>query len=148
MTDMPETSTAARPGTDRIPELALDWHRAGRGAALATVLETWGSAPRQAGSQLVVAGDGAMMGSVSGGCVEGAVVEEAMASLADGQARVLSYGVSDDNAFAVGLACGGTIRILVQPVAAAEGEAGRGALPEALLAELVGARAARQAVAS
>ncbi len=146
MTDMPETSTAARPGTDRIPELALDWHRAGRGAALATVLETWGSAPRQAGSQLVVAGDGAMMGSVSGGCVEGAVVEEAMASLADGQARELSYGVSDDNAFAVGLACGGTIRILVQPVAAETG-GGRGALPEALLAELVGARAARQAVA-
>ncbi|MGB5871863.1 MAG: XdhC family protein, partial [Albidovulum sp.] len=101
---------------DAIPELALDWHRAGRGAAIATVIETWGSAPRQAGSQLVVSGEGAMMGSVSGGCVEGAVVEEARAALLDGAPRMLSFGVSDDNAFAVGLACGGTIRILVEPV--------------------------------
>ncbi|MGC1488092.1 MAG: XdhC family protein [Albidovulum sp.] len=123
---------------DAIPELALDWHRAGRGAAIATVIETWGSAPRQAGSQLVVSGEGAMMGSVSGGCVEGAVVEEARAALLDGAPRMLSFGVSDDNAFAVGLACGGTIRILVEPV----GEA----LPVAMLEALVAARAARQAI--
>ncbi|MGB7269467.1 MAG: XdhC family protein [Albidovulum sp.] len=123
---------------DAIPELALDWHRAGRGAAIATVIETWGSAPRQAGSQLVVSGEGAMMGSVSGGCVEGAVVEEARAALLDGAPRMLSFGVSDDNAFAVGLACGGTIRILVEPV----GEA----LPVALLEALVAARAARQSI--
>jgi xanthine dehydrogenase accessory factor len=124
---------------DRIPEIALEWHRAGRKAALATVIETWGSAPRPVGSQLVVSGDGDMMGSVSSGCVEGAVVEEAMEALADGQARILSYGVSDDEAFAVGLACGGTIRVLVEPVGPA--------LPEELLAGLVAERAALRPVA-
>lgn len=124
---------------DRIAEIALDWHRQGRGAVLATVVETWGSAPRQPGSQLVVSGDGQMMGSVSGGCVEGAVVTEAGEALADGQSRLLTFGVSDETAFAVGLACGGTIRVLVEPVGAA--------LPEPLLAELVAARAARSPVA-
>ncbi len=121
-----------------IPEIAMNWHRAGRGSVLATVVETWGSAPRQAGSQLVVAGDGTFMGSVSGGCVEGAVVTEAVEALADGKARLLTFGVSDDQAFAVGLACGGTIRVLVEPVGAA--------LPEAMLADLVTARAARRPV--
>ncbi len=102
---------------ENMPELALEWHRAGRGAVLATVVETWGSAPRGAGSQMVVDGAGRMMGSVSGGCVEGAVVLEAAEVLAKGEPRVLSYGVSDADAFAVGLACGGTIRVLVEPVA-------------------------------
>lgn len=125
---------------DRIPELALDWHRAGRGAALATVMQTWASAPRRAGSQMVVARDGAMMGSVSGGCVEGAVVAEAQATLADGRPRVLTFGVSDEDAFAAGLACGGTIRVLVEPV-------GRGAMIEEILEDLVAARRARAAVA-
>jgi xanthine dehydrogenase accessory factor len=124
---------------DSIPETALDWHRAGRGAAIATVVQTWGSAPRQAGSQLVVAGDGQMMGSVSGGCVEGAVVVAAQEALADGTPRDLSFGVSDDDAFAVGLACGGTIRVLVEPVGAA--------LPVDLLEQVVAARAERRAVA-
>ena len=124
---------------DRIPETALAWHRAGRGAAIATVVETWGSAPRQAGSQLAIAGDGTMAGSVSGGCVEGAVVTEAMEALGDGKPRLLDFGVSDENAFAVGLACGGRIRVLVEPVG--------GQMPEAMLAELVAARAARRAVA-
>ena len=122
-----------------IPEIALGWHRAGRGAVLATVVETWGSAPRQAGSQLAIAGDGTFMGSVSGGCVEGAVVTEAVDALADGRARVLTFGVSDDQAFAVGLACGGTIRVLVEPVGQS--------LPEAMLADVVTARADRRAVA-
>lgn len=125
---------------DRIAEIALDWHRAGRGAVLATVIETWGSAPRRAGSQLVVARDGTMMGSVSGGCVEGAVVEEAYLAFADGRSRILSFGVSDDDAFAVGLACGGTIRVLVEPV-------GRGGMIEEILEDLVAARRARSAVA-
>ena len=125
---------------DRIPEIALDWHRTGRGAALATVIETWGSAPRQAGSQLAISGAGDIMGSVSGGCVEGAVVTEALEAMADGVPRVLSFGVSDDSAFAVGLACGGTIRVLVEPV----GDAGD-RLPPALLDGLVAARAARLA---
>ncbi len=124
---------------DGIPEIALDWHRAGRGAALATVVETWGSAPRPVGSQLVISGKGEIMGSVSGGCVEGAVVVEAMEALADGKSRLLTFGVSDDEAFAVGLACGGTIRVLVDPVGSA--------LPEGVLADLVAARAERRPVA-
>jgi xanthine dehydrogenase accessory factor len=124
---------------DSIPEIALRWHREGRGAALASVVETWGSAPRPVGSLLAISGDGQIMGSVSGGCVEGAVVAEAMDALADGRPRLLTYGVSDETAFAVGLACGGTIRVLVDPVGAS--------LPEAMLADLVAARDARSAVA-
>ncbi len=127
---------------DQIPEIALNWHRQGRGAALATVVETWGSAPRQAGSQLAISGSGEIMGSVSGGCVEGAVVTEALEALADGKPRLLTFGVSDETAFAVGLACGGTIRVMVEPVGP-----GSAALPEGLLAEVVAARAARQALA-
>ncbi len=122
-----------------IPRIALDWHRDGTGAALATVVQTWGSAPRPVGSQLAISGAGDIMGSVSGGCVEGAVVVEAMDALEDGKPRLLEYGVSDDEAFAVGLACGGTIRILVEPVGKA--------MPEGLLAELVEARHNRRAVA-
>jgi len=122
---------------DQIVETALGWHRDGKGAALATVVETWGSAPRQPGSQLAISGAGQIMGSVSGGCVEGAVVTEALEALADGIPRLLSFGVSDETAFSVGLACGGTIKVLVEPVA-----------PMAdLLAELVAARAARRGVA-
>lgn len=121
------------------PEQALAWHKAGIGAALATVMETWGSAPRRAGAQLVVSGTGEMMGSVSGGCVEGAVVVEAMDALEDGQPRLLEYGISDGDAFAVGLACGGTIRILVEPVGAV--------MPVEMLEALVAARAARQKLA-
>ena len=125
---------------DRIPEIALDWARAGKGAALATVVETWGSAPRPRGAQLAVSAEGEMMGSVSGGCVEGAVVAEALEALADGRPRLLTYGVSDEDAFAVGLACGGTIRVMVEPVGVGQG-------PDAgLLGELVAARAARQPV--
>jgi xanthine dehydrogenase accessory factor len=127
---------------DHIPEAALAWHRSGQGAALATVVETWGSAPRQAGSQLAISGGGEMAGSVSGGCVEGAVVTEALEALKDGQPRMLTFGVTDDTAFSVGLACGGTIRVLVEPV----GE-GDNALPESLLADLVAARAAHEPVA-
>ncbi len=129
-------------GHDDIPETALAWHRAGQGAALATVVETWGSAPRPAGSQLAISGTGDMAGSVSGGCVEGAVVVEALEVLEDGAPRLLSFGVSDEDAFAVGLACGGTIRVLVEPV----GECAPALAPE-LLADLVAARASRRAVA-
>jgi xanthine dehydrogenase accessory factor len=125
---------------ENIPETALAWAQAGKGAALATVIETWGSAPRRTGAQLVVSGDGDMQGSVSGGCVEGAVVIEALEALEDGKPRLLEYGVSDGDAFAVGLACGGTIRILVEPV-------GAGGMPLDVLADLVAARAARGAIA-
>lgn len=123
---------------DQSPETALHWHRAGRGAVLATVIQTWGSAPRRQGAQLVVAGDGQIEGSVSGGCVEAAVIHEALEALEEGKHRVLEYGVSDGDAFAVGLACGGTIRILVEPVG--------GSLSEQTLAALVEARANRQAL--
>lgn len=131
-----------RDPSDSIPEIALDWHRQGKRAALATVVETWGSAPRQSGSQLAISGDGDIMGSVSGGCVEGAVVTEALAALEDGVPRLLTFGVSDETAFAVGLACGGTIRILVEPIGAATP-----ALPLPVLEAVVAARSARQAVA-
>ncbi|MCB4454562.1 XdhC family protein [Leisingera sp. McT4-56] len=124
---------------EHAPETALDWHRAGTGAALATVVQTWGSAPRRAGSQLVVSGDGRIEGSVSGGCVEGAVVVEALEALEDGKHRLLEFGVSDEDAFAVGLACGGTIKVLVEPIGTA--------LPADLLEELVEARASRAPVA-
>lgn len=126
---------------DRTPEQALEWHRAGKGAALATVMETWGSAPRRVGAMLAVSGDGDLAGSVSGGCVEGAVVTEAFEALETGRSVILTYGVSDDDAFAVGLACGGTIRILLQPVGFP------GGLPEDTLEDLCRARAAREPVA-
>lgn len=128
-----------RAAHDMMPETALTWARAGRGAALATVVETWGSAPRPVGSQLAVAGDGAIEGSVSGGCVEGAVVAEAVAAIGDGKPRLLTFGVADEDAFAVGLACGGTIRVLVDPVG--------GVLPVAVLEALVTAREGRRPVA-
>ncbi len=124
---------------DDIPEQALAWHRAGKGAVLATVVQTWGSAPRPVGSQLAISGESEIAGSVSGGCVEGAVVLEALDVLQTGETRMLTYGVSDDEAFAVGLACGGTIRVMVEPLGAA--------LTEDMLADLVSARADRRAVA-
>jgi xanthine dehydrogenase accessory factor len=119
-----------------LTEPALEWHRAGRGVVLATVIETWGSAPRPAGSQMIVDREGAMMGSVSGGCVEAAVVLEAAEVLQTGLGRVLTYGVSDEDAFAVGLACGGTIRVMLQPL-----------LTEDVLRNLLAAKAAGRAVA-
>ena len=124
---------------EHIPEQALAWYREGKGAALATVIETWGSAPRRVGSQLAISGQGEILGSVSGGCVEGAVIVDAIDSIHDAQARELEFGVSDGDAFAVGLACGGTIRILVEPVGSV--------LSEALLSDLVTARAARTPIA-
>ncbi len=124
---------------DNAPEQALTWHQEGRGAVLATVVETWGSAPRRVGAQLVIAGDGEMQGSVSGGCVEGAVVLEATEALEKGGSALLEYGVSDGDAFAVGLACGGTIRILVEPVG--------DVMPVDVLEALVKARRKRQPVA-
>lgn len=125
---------------DQIPEAALAWAEAGKGVAIATVVETWGSAPRPRGSQLAISSEAEMAGSVSGGCVEGAVVAEALDALADGAPRMLDYGVSDDQAFAVGLACGGRIRVMVEPVGVGQGPDLR------LVADLVAARAAREPV--
>jgi xanthine dehydrogenase accessory factor len=124
---------------DTIPETALAWHREGKGAVLASVIQTWGSAPRRVGAQLAISGQAEIEGSVSGGCVEGAVIVEALEVLESGEARELEFGVSDNDAFAVGLACGGTIRVLVEPVGKV--------LTEELLTALCEARAARRPVA-
>jgi xanthine/CO dehydrogenase XdhC/CoxF family maturation factor len=99
---------------DDILTRAASWKSAGKGVAIATVVTTWGSAPRPAGSQLAVDDKGAFVGSVSGGCIEGAVVQEALEVIADGKPRLLDFGVSDNQAWDVGLACGGKIQIFVE----------------------------------
>ena len=92
------------------------WRGEGRQVALATVTETWGSAPRPVGSHLVVDADGNFEGSVSGGCVEGAVVGEAVDVIGSGTPRMLEFGVADETAWRVGLSCGGRIRVYVEKV--------------------------------
>lgn len=117
-----------------------EWANAGHKVAIATVIETWGSAPRRAGSHLVVRDDGLFEGSVSGGCVEGDVVIEALAMIATGDPmRRLDYGVADELAWQVGLACGGRICVLVQPLAP-------GGFDPALVDRLVAAAAAGDAI--
>ena len=118
---------------------AKQWLDAGHEVALATVLKTWGSAPRQSGSHLIVRDDGLFEGSVSGGCVEGAVIAEAQQVIAGGAPRRLHYGVADAKAWEVGLACGGEIDILVQPIA------DRG-FPAALLERVVATTGAGRAL--
>ena len=95
---------------------AADWSDGGLGVALATVVTTWGSAPRPVGSHLAVNERGEFVGSVSGGCIEGAVVREAVAAIQDGKPRLLEYGVTQDRAWEVGLACGGTIHVFVERI--------------------------------
>ena len=99
-----------------ILKAAEDWRAAGKGVALATVVETWGSAPRPVGSNLVIDEEGNFLGSVSGGCVEGAVVTEALDVIESGKPRMLEFGVADDTAWKVGLSCGGKIRVFVEKV--------------------------------
>ena len=96
--------------------IAEEWMKAGREVAIATVVETWGSAPRPAGSHLVIDQAGNFEGSVSGGCVEGSVVEEALDVIRSGKSRLLEYGVADESAWRVGLTCGGTIKVYVEKV--------------------------------
>lgn len=95
-------------------EQATRWHDAGLGVALATVIQTWGSSPRPAGSQLAVNERGEFVGSVSGGCVEASVVDAALRAIDDGAARLLRYGVENETAWEVGLACGGRIEIYLE----------------------------------
>src|SRR5205807_9145159 len=99
-----------------ILEQARAWRQAGKGVALATVVKTWGSSPRPLGAKLAVDESGAFVGSVSGGCVEGAVVTEAIEVIRDGKPRLLDFGISNDQAWEVGLACGGKIQIFVERV--------------------------------
>lgn len=97
-------------------ETAADWLDNGRRIALATVIETWGSAPQPVGSQLLIDADGNFEGSVSGGCIEGTVIIEAAGVIASGKPAIIEFGVEDETAWHVGLACGGRIRVYVEPV--------------------------------
>ncbi|HSM04220.1 MAG TPA: XdhC/CoxI family protein [Longimicrobiales bacterium] len=126
-------------GTDAVLRQARAWRSEGRQVALATVLDTWGSAPRRPGAHMAVTREGDFVGSVSGGCVEVAVADEARGVLDGGGRRIVEYGVADEEAWAVGLACGGRIRVLVEPV-------GPGGLGDELLATLVSAREQGRAV--
>jgi xanthine/CO dehydrogenase XdhC/CoxF family maturation factor len=93
---------------------AARWGEEGRHLALATVVSTWGSSPRPTGSQLLVDSQGAFVGSVSGGCIEGAVVREALEVIAGGAPRLLDFGVTNEQAWEVGLACGGKVEVFVE----------------------------------
>lgn len=95
---------------------ALAWRNAGRGVAIATVIEIWGSAPRAVGSHLVVDEDGRFAGSVSGGCVEADVIVAGQDCIADGVARLLEFGVEDEVAWRVGLPCGGRVAVYVEKI--------------------------------
>lgn len=99
---------------DKVLDTAETWRRAGKGVALATVVETWGSAPRPVGSALAVDDAGRFVGSVSGGCIEGAVVKEALEAIKDGKPRLLGFGVTNEQAWEVGLACGGKVKVYVE----------------------------------
>ncbi len=103
---------------DDVFDSAAEWLAQGHKVALATVVKTWGSAPRPAGSQIAVRDDGVFVGSVSGGCVEGAVIECAHDIMKTGSVRRLEFGVTNDDAWAAGLACGGQIEIFVEPLTA------------------------------
>ncbi|MCD6673435.1 MAG: methylmalonyl Co-A mutase-associated GTPase MeaB [Burkholderiaceae bacterium] len=112
----PKRAPAAHASDDELFEAMRAWRAAGKGVALATVVRTWGSSPRAEGSLLAVEQGGGFLGSVSGGCVEGAVISEALEVIADGKPRMLEFGVSDEQAWEVGLACGGKVRVYVERV--------------------------------
>ncbi len=109
------TAAKATPA-DNMMVLAQEWCESGRCAALATVVATWGSSPRPVGSQLLVDDKGNFMGSVSGGCVETSVIEEARLVLQNGEPRLLEFGISNEQAWEVGLSCGGRIQVYVEAV--------------------------------
>lgn len=101
---------------DDILNRAEAWAKAGKGVAIATVVETWGSAPRPVGSHLVIDEEGTFLGSVSGGCVEGEVVTEALEVIGSGRPKLLAFGVADETAWRAGLSCGGRIAVYVEKV--------------------------------
>lgn len=104
-------------GTEDILETARAWRAEGERVALATVVETWGSSPRPAGSRLAVTGTGRLAGSVSGGCIEGAVADVAKQVMESGTPQLLDFGITDERAWEVGLACGGKLKVFVEPLA-------------------------------
>lgn len=112
MSDTPNPADA-----EDVLEQAALWRAAGEEVALATVTETWGSSPRPVGSQLAVTADGRMAGSVSGGCIEGTVAEAAAQTIATGKPQLLSFGITNDRAWEVGLACGGKMKVFVEKIA-------------------------------
>ncbi|HWA80167.1 MAG TPA: XdhC family protein [Acetobacteraceae bacterium] len=116
---MSEIASAAPSADDAedILSLAAAWRAAGEDVALATVTETWGSSPRPAGSQLAVTLSGKMAGSVSGGCIEGAVADAAAETIRTGKPQLLDFGVSNERAWEVGLACGGKVKVFVEKLA-------------------------------
>jgi xanthine dehydrogenase accessory factor len=136
------TTGPATHDLDAVVGQALAWRAAGHKVALATVARTWGSSPRPAGSKLAVNDAAAFVGSVSGGCIEGAVIQEALEVMASGASRVLAFGVSDETAWEVGLACGGKVEVFVEAVAP---EAGRG-ITRAVLEGLLEARRAKRSI--
>ena len=101
---------------EQVLDTAARWLAAGRRLAIATVVATWGSSPRPVGSQLLVDDRGEFLGSVSGGCIEGAVIGEAREVIDSGEPRLLDFGVSDQQAWDVGLSCGGKIQVYVEPL--------------------------------
>ncbi len=101
---------------DEVLQQLADWQDAGHRVAVATVVSTWGSSPRPVGSQLGVNDRGEMVGSVSGGCIEGAVVKEALEVMAGAPPKLLDYGVSNEQAWEVGLACGGKLEVYIEPI--------------------------------
>jgi xanthine dehydrogenase accessory factor len=106
------------PDPDDVLTTAVAWLEAGERVALATVVRTWGSSPRPVGSQMAVTSNGRMSGSVSGGCIEAAVAEAALAAIESGSPKILSFGITNERAWDVGLACGGQVEVFVEPVAA------------------------------
>jgi len=109
------TETAKTEGEDLLAK-AGEWRDGGRKVALATVVATWGSSPRPVGSQLVMDDAGNLAGSVSGGCIEGAVVMEAREVMEGAPPKLLTYGVTDEEAWTVGLACGGEVKVFIEAV--------------------------------
>ncbi len=130
----PPAAKAPQVTDDELFAQLAHWRAAGHGVALATVVKTWGSSPRPEGSHLAAEAGGAFVGSVSGGCIEGAVIGEAQAVISDGRPRLLEFGVSDARAWEVGLACGGKVRVYVERV--------KDELFERLMAERAARRAA------
>ena len=100
--------------SEDVLDQAAAWRKEGRKVALATVVTTWGSSPRPVGSQLAVDANGKFLGSVSGGCIESAVIKEALDAIENGRPRLLDFGVTNEQAWEVGLACGGKVQVYVE----------------------------------
>ena len=111
------SSSTGSTDSEDILATAAAWAAQGETVALATVVETWGSSPRPPGSRLAVTRSGRMAGSVSGGCIEGAVADAAKETMASGTPQLLDFGISDERAWEVGLACGGKLKVFVERLA-------------------------------